>query len=163
MMELIRTWLLGVSCTAMVLAIGETLTPEGGLRRIFRLAGGLVLVLAAVNPVLKLDEADVSRILTEYRVTAEDYGEALVEQNNLLYKTIIEENTAAYILDKAEELGISCRVEVTFVYDEQGNPYPGEVVLLGSWTDRQRDALSSVLECELGIPAQRQYFERTDP
>lgn len=163
MTELLRDWLLGVTCAAMVLAIAEALTPEGSIRKICRLAGGLVLLLAAVSPVVKLDEADLTRALTEYRVTAQDYGDALVEKNNILYKTIIEENTAAYILDKAKELGISCGAEVIFAYDEDGNPYPEEVRVFGRWTEAQKAELSRVLETELGIPPGQQMFERTEP
>lgn len=159
-MELLRNWLLGVTCAAMVMALAEALTPEGSIRRICRLAGGLMLVLAAVDPLLKLDEADLSRALTEYRVTAEDYGDALVEKNNLLYKTIIEENTAAYILDKAEALGISCRAEVMFAYDGDGNPYPQAVNIFGQMTEEQRERLSDLMETELGIPRSQQNFER---
>lgn len=160
MTDLIRNWLLGVTCAAMVMAVAETLTPEGTVRRICRLAGGLVLALAAVNPVLKLDEGAISRALTEYRVTAEDYGAALVEKNNLLYKTIIEEETAAYILDKAKELGISCHVEVVFAYDEQGNPYPSQVTVLGRLTQLQQDQLSRLIETDLGVLPKYQRFER---
>lgn len=163
MMEFVREWLLGVTCAAMALALAEIVAPEGGVKRVCRLAGGLVLLLAAVSPVLKLDEADLSRALTEYRVTTQDYGDALVEKNNLLYRTIIEEKTAAYILDKAEELGISCQVEVTFEYDRDGTPCPYEVSLCGTWTDEQLSRLSRTLEADLGIPAERQRFERIQP
>lgn len=159
-MELLRNWLLGVTCAAMVMALAEALTPEGSIRRICRLAGGLMLVLAAVDPLLKLDEDALSRALTEYRVTAKDYGDALVEKNNVLYKTIIEENTAAYILDKAEALGISCRAEVMFAYDGDGNPYPRAVNIFGRMTEEQRERLSNLMETELGIPRSQQNFER---
>ena len=159
-MELMRNWLIGIVCAAMVLALAEALVPEGGIRKICRLAGGLVLLLAAVNPVLQMDEGALSRALTEYRVATQDYSGALVEKNNSLYKTIIEENTAAYILDKAEELGISCRAEVIFAYDEEGNPYPQAVNIFGGLTEEQRVRLSSILETELGIPPSQQRFER---
>lgn len=160
MMEVMRNWLLSVTCAAMVLTISETLVPEGSIRKICRLAGGLVLLLAAVNPILKLDERELAQALNEYRMVAQDYGDALAEKNNLLYKTIIEENTAAYILDKAEGLGISCKAEVVVHYDEEGNPYPDAVRIIGKWTEEQREQLGAILEHELGVPIQRQSFER---
>lgn len=162
MTELLRDWLLGVTCAAMVLAIAEALTPEGGVKKICRLAGGLVLLLAAVSPVVKLDEGALTRALTEYHVTAQNYGDVLVEKNNILYKTIIEENTAAYILDKAETLGISCGVEVEFAYDDEGMPYPRETRVFGRWTEEQKAQLSLLLEKDLGIPPEQQLFERTE-
>jgi len=160
MTNLIRNWLLGVTCAAMVMAVAEALVPEGSIRRICRLAGGLMLVLAAVNPVLKLDEGVLARALTEYRIAAQDYGEVLVEKNNLLYKTIIEENTAAYILDKAEEMGIFCRAEVIFAYDQQGNPYPERVNIFGKLTPLQQEQISRMIETDLGVLPAQQRFER---
>ena len=54
MMGLVREWLLGVACTAMVLAIAQSLAPEGSVKKVCRLAGGLALLLAAVGPLLRL-------------------------------------------------------------------------------------------------------------
>ncbi len=160
MMELIRSWLLGITCAAMVLALAEAITPEGGIRRIGKIAGGLLLLVMAIQPVLKLDENALRRALDDYRLDVGDHSEQLTEQNDLLYKTIIAENTAAYILDKAEGLGISCEVEVSVAYDEGGAPYPHGVRILGDWTQTQQTQLSTLVEEELGIPPERQSFER---
>lgn len=160
MMELIRQWLLGVTCAAMVLALAESLTPPGSVKKVCRMAGSMVLLLATISPVLKLDEGALSRALTEYRITVQDYENVLMEKNNFLYKAIIEENTAAYILDKTEGMGISCQAEVIFAYDEDGSPYPWSVLVSGSWTEEQERQLSLFLETDLGIPAQRQQLER---
>lgn len=163
MTEFIKSWLLGVTCAAMVLALAESLAPEGGVKRVCRLAGGLVLLLAAVSPVAKLDTADLSHITEEYRAAAEGYSQALEEENRFLYESIIAENTAAYILDKAEALGAVCTVTVSVAPDRSGTPCPERVTVRGSWTGAQRDELSRILETELGIPVQRQYFEETQP
>ncbi len=163
MMDWMRQWLLGVTCTALVLALAESLSPAGNVKKVCRLAGGLALVLAVVSPILSLDEGAMSRALSEYGFHVQRYEEALSEQNDLLYKTIIEENTAAYIVDKAGELGISCQTEVTFAYDEDGMPYPWEVTARGTWTQEQRQALAHMLEEDLGVPPQRQTYEERQP
>ena len=163
MMGLVRQWLLGVACTAMVMAIVESLAPEGSVKKVCRLAGGLALMLAAVSPLLRLDEGVLSQAVAEYRSAAERYEEQLEEKNNSLYQTIIEETAAAYILDKAEEMGILCQAEVTFSYDEDGVPCPWEVTARGVWTEEQREALSRLLEDDLGVPVQRQHFEERLP
>ncbi len=162
-MGLIREWLLGVTCAAMVLALAETVAPEGGVKRVCRLAGGLVLLLAVIQPVMKLDEVAMLQAMAEYRVTAQEYSSALDEKNNLIYETIIEEDAAAYIVDKAEQLGISCQAEVTFEYDGDGIPSPDTVTVRGDWTDEQCRQLSQILATDLGIPAARQNFERIQP
>lgn len=163
MTEWIRNWLLGVTCAAMVLALAESLAPEGGVKRVCRLAGGLVVLLAAISPVVKLDTADLSRITEDYRAAAEEYSQALEEENEFLYESIIAENAGAYILDKAEALGMVCTVSVTVARDQADIPYPESTTVRGAWTQEQREALSRILETELGIPTQRQHFEEIQP
>ena len=41
MLELIRQWLVGITCAAMVVALAEGLTPPGTIRKIGKLTGGL--------------------------------------------------------------------------------------------------------------------------
>ena len=78
-------------------------------------------------------------------------------------KVIIEQEYAAYIVDKAEELGILCQAEVTCSNDENGVPCPWEVTTRGVWTEEKRAAVGRLLEGDLGIPPQRQYFEEELP
>lgn len=163
MMELMRQWLLGVICTALILAVSDCMAPEGSVKRVCRLAGGLALLVAAVSPLLRIDESGFHRAITEYQTTVQNYEKELEEKNVLLYQTIIEERTAAYIVDKAEEFGISCQAEVSFAYDEDGTPYPWEVTAWGTWTEDQRNRLSRLVEDDLGIPSQRQHYEERLP
>ena len=163
MMEVVRQWLLGVACTALVMAAADSLAPEGSVKRVCRMAGGLALLLAAVGPFIRLDSGMLSEMLEGYRAQIQSYEETLEEQNILFYQTIIEENTAAYIVDKAEELGIFCQAEVTFSYDEDGVPCPWEVTARGDWTDEARVALERLLEDDLGVPPRRQHYEERLP
>ena len=52
MMELLRQWLVGVTCAAMIIALADSLTPSGTVRKVGKLVGGLVLLLAVLQPVL---------------------------------------------------------------------------------------------------------------
>ena len=163
MTGLARQWLLGVACTALVMAVADSLAPDGSVKKICRLAGGLALLLAAVGPLIRLDGGILTDALEGYRAQVQSYEETLEEQNNLFYQTIIEESAAAYIVDKAEEMGISCQAEVTFSYDEDGVPCPWEVTARGDWTDEARRALERLLEDDLGVPTQRQHYEERLP
>ena len=163
MTELVRQWLLGVACTALILAVADSLAPDGSVKKICRLAGGLALLLAAVSPILRLDGRVLAGMLEGYQAQVRRYEEALEEQNFLFYQAIIEESAAAYIVDKAKEMGISCQAEVTFSYDEDGVPCPWEVTARGDWTDETREALARLLEGDLGVPPQRQHYEERLP
>lgn len=162
MTELIRNWLLGVTCAAMVLALAETLAPEGSVKRVCRLAGGLVLLLAAVAPVVNLDEVELSQLTRGYKIETEEYGEELTRQQEILYESIIAEECAAYILDKAEALGMDCGVEVTVAWND-GVPQPHTVIITGIWTEQQQAELSGIIEADLGIGRALQYYEEKAP
>lgn len=163
MIELVRQWLLGVTCTALVLAAVNGLAPEGSAKKVCRLAGGLALLVAAVGPVLQMKGGNLSKMVLEYQVTVQDYENELEEKNVLLYQSIIEEAAAAYIVDKAEEVGILCQAEVTFSCGEDGIPYPWEVTAWGVWTEEHRGWLSRLVEDDLGVPEQRQHYEEIQP
>ena len=160
----VRSWLLGVTAAALVLALAEALAPEGAVKKVCRLAGGMALLLAAAGPVLDaLDGSALTRGVEGWRDRSQRYEQELEEQNEQLYLAIIEEETAAYVMDKARELGFECAAEVTWSYDEQGVPRPWEASARGTWTPEQRAGLERLLEEELGIPAQRQRYEEIPP
>ena len=48
MIELIRDWLVGITCGAIIVALADGLSPSGTVRKIGRLTGSLVLVLAMI-------------------------------------------------------------------------------------------------------------------
>ena len=158
MMDGVRQWLLGIACTAMLLALAQAIAPEGGAKKACKLAGGLALLLAAVGPVLKLDDGAVARAAAEYQRSVERRQDALTEQTDLFYQTIIEEETAAYVMDKARELGFDCEAEVTYGHDEDGAFRPWEITARGGLTRAEQDRLSRMLEEELGVPVQRQHY-----
>lgn len=157
-MELLRQWLTGVICAAIIVALADSLMAGGTVRRIGRLAGGLLLLAAVVKPVLEVDLTVLSaaslRLEAEAVPAAEEAGLDLM-------KSIIGEETGAYILDKAAELGISCQeVRVTCAVEENGVPYPASVVLVGDLTEEEQARLSRRIEADLAIPVERQSYEK---
>ena len=164
MMGFVRSWLLGVPAAALVLALAEALAPEGSVKKVCRLAGGMALLLAAAGPVLEaLDGNLLAGAVEGWRDRSQRYERELEENNERFYLAIIEEETAAYVMDKARELGFECAVEVTCGYDENGVPCPWEVAARGQWAPEQRARLERLLEEELGVPARRQYYEEILP
>ena len=172
MLELIRHWLVGITCAAMLVALAESLIPAGSIRRIARLTGGLVLLaaigwqlyglLAAIlNPLLKLDTTALTRALTEYKLELSAYSADLEEENEILMKDIIEEQSGAYIQDKAAALGIDCQVTVEADGEEEW-PIPQSVTVMGSLTAEQQEALERTIEEDFAIPAERQRYESGD-
>lgn len=164
MIELIRSWLVGITCAAMVVALAESLAPAGAVRKVGRLTGGLVLLLSILQPVMTLDMADLSGLLAEYRLEAAGYSELLESENEKLMKDIIAEQTGAYILDKAASLGLDgCEVTVEVEERTEGYPIPASVTVMGPISQSQQQALSRQIEANLAISADRQtYIARTE-
>ena len=152
---------LGITCAAMLVALAESLIPAGSIRRIARLTGGLVLLAAILNPLLKLDTTALTRALTEYKLELSAYSADLEEENEILMKDIIEEQSGAYIQDKAAALGIDCQVTVEADGEEEW-PIPQSVTVMGSLTAEQQEALERTIEEDFAIPAERQRYESGD-
>lgn len=158
MLNLIRQWLVGITCAAMVTALAESLCPAGSIRRLVRMSGGLLLLLAVLQPLVKLDTEALTRALTEYRLEMSGYSTQLEEENGRLMEDIIEEQSAAYIQDKAAGLGIDCRVTVEA--DGGGDwPVPQRVVVTGNLNGEQREMLRRTIEADFAIPAECQRYE----
>ena len=162
MMELIGRWLTGITCAALVVALAEGLTPEGAVRRVGRLVGGLVLMLAIVQPLVGLDYEALSAALTDYRFETGGYGDALEFENERLMEVIISDQTGAYIQDKAAGLGLTVTAAVSCAVGEDGVPYPVSVVITGELTEGEQAELARLIEGELAIPEACQQYERTD-
>ena len=163
-MEWIKDWLLGVACAAMIVTLAQRLTPAGAAGKIGRLTGGLVLLLAAVQPVLRVDPAAILDAAAGYgQAWSAQAPASLEETTGQLLKTIIAQRTGAYIVDKAAGLGAACQVEVT-VGEQTGDgyPLPESVVITGALTADQQAALTQQIAAELDIPADRQIYERGD-
>lgn len=154
MMEMIRSWLIGVTCAAILVSLANSLMPAGAVRKIARLTGGLILMLAVLQPLLKLDPGDLSGYMDDYEAAMSQSQAGLEQENDTLLKSIIEEKTEAYILKKADELGLSRRAKVQAKAGEDGIPVPYSVKLTG-----KRDArLEKIIETDLAIPAARQSW-----
>lgn len=161
-MELIRQWIMGITGAAMILALADCLSPSGSAKKIGRLAGGLLMMLAVVQPLIGLDYDAMAQALSEYHVISAGYGTELNQENERLIKAIIESETAAYISDKAEELGMECTVTVSYHYGQDGTAWPEAVTVQGDFSEQQRQALAGAIEAELAIPKENQTFERVE-
>lgn len=163
MMELLKNWLMGITCAALVVALAESLTPEGTVRKIGRLTGGLVLLLAIVQPVLQVDGDALARAFTEYRAAVGSEELSLEDTNSDLMKVLIEEQTCAYIQEKAALLGVAVQVECTTRTDEASPyPIPRAVVIRGPLDEGRREALTRQIEADFAIPAERQTYQVED-
>jgi len=157
MMEWLKSWLLGIVAASICLSLLYTLAPKGAVRTIARVSGGLVLFLVMIQPLTGLD-AEALRV--RY-VTYQEQIDAQIEAYRADYyaqlERRIEEDTGAYISEKAAQMGMVCDVDVVTELRD-GVPLPAEVIL----NIPEDQVLSVWITQEVGIDAKHQYWKETE-
>ena len=154
MMEAVRAWLTSLVLVSLLLSVAQSLIPEGTLRRAASFTGGLILLFALLQPVLGADLDRLALDFSDYQTAVEERQAELADTQTEAMASIIAEQTEAYILDKADELGAEVTVRVETRTGGDGVPVPWSAELTGA----RSEALASALETELGIPAERQVW-----
>lgn len=157
-----RTWILGLAATALFCSVAMAVVPKGRSAGVLRLVCGIALTLSLLAPLVTVDPAAYLEEVTSFSATYRDITAAAEEQAKSLYRGIIEEESAAYIWDKAERCQIALTsVAVTAEWDdvtENWLPYRVTIHLTAYSVPTE---LSAAIEYELGIPAERQEWKLT--
>ena len=154
-MSALRSWLLTLSGAAALCMLALTLCPEGRVRRVLRLICGAVMAIALLSPVKDFDMDAYAASLTRYREEAAMAAGAGQETGDRLDRTIIERECAAYILDKADALGIQNAAATVRAVWSDGCWCPHEAAVTAAASGELRASLTAYIEGELGIPAAR--------
>lgn len=152
MMEFAREWLLGITGAAILTALADSLMPKGGVKQVGRLVCGLILILAVLRP---LASAEVTNLLEQWEYDlgqVEQQKKQLQEEADDQMKRIIERQMSAYSMDKAEELGVSCQVQVSCRPDGEGIFLPQSAQVSGVTRQEDRQILLDILK-DLGLSA----------
>jgi len=150
-----RGWLTSIAAVTMLLAVAQTLVPEGTLRKLVGFTGGLLLLAALLQPVLRTDLGRLRLDLSEYSDAIEERAAELDAAGKDELSGLIAGRTAAYISDKADALGLAVTVRVETEPGEDGEtPIPASVELSGPYSRE----LAEWIALELGIPAERQVW-----
>ena len=158
MMAGVGSWLLSITGASVLCALADGLMPAGPVRRVGRLVCGLMLLAVILAPLAQLDLEGGQRWLEEYHLGLEDRTQELERQVDEQMKTIIEQEYAAYIVDKAKELGIVCRARVVCRTGEDGLTVPERVEVTGRFSDEEQSRLTQIIEEELLVPPERQAY-----
>ena len=156
-MDLLRTWVLGVTAASLVIAVAEALMPDGTVKKVGKLTGGLILVLVLLQPLARLDYQDLYDRVGSLSVGALTQ-ETLREQVSLPLEEGIEAELAAYIAEKGDALGCPCTARVDCTPDETGVPIPTRVTVTGTLTPDQKEALGAVITQDLGVGPEDQAY-----
>lgn len=154
MMERLHSWILQIAAAAFFIMLIQNLTPEGTVKKIENIVSGFLLLLILLSPFRQIQLQELTMSFDDYLEQIEVQTERYQQERSMEWQALIQENTAAYIRDKAKELGLECEVEVTVQLDEQQIPYPAEVSIKGKFDQEMEE----YLETELGIEKERQHW-----
>ena len=155
-MTILRSWLLGVVACALLVSACEQLTDGGTMKKIVRFVGGMLLMLALLRPLLRIDLTDLAVNAGAYREAVAQLEEELGAQRQRELSARIAAQTGASIEDKAASLGASIRAVVT-TEERSGVPLPASVTLYGE----ENAEIGAYIERELGIAKEDQLWITT--
>lgn len=154
----LRGWLLAVIAACVLCALAERLMPPGPVKRAGSVTCGLVLVWAVLSPLTSPDLASGQAWLEDYWNSLEQRETELRDQVNKGTKAFIEQEYAAYIVDKAAEWGVRCTARVECRTGEEGLCLPDRTTVTGSLSGEERSRLSRMIREDLDVPEDRQTY-----
>lgn len=156
-MSAVREYLLRLTVAAFFSSILLCIVPNGLGKKAATLLCGLVMLLLALSPLVKLDEQQLAAAISRLELEQEELRTGVEVRNRELIGQIISQRVRAYILDKATQMGMQLEVEITMNTDA-ATPYPTGVTLHGEATPAQRQKLGAYLEQTFAIAPERQVW-----
>ncbi len=158
-MNILKDWIIGVTYVSLIAGILIAVTPKGRIKHIVRIAGGMLLMIAFIKPLMTMRFGSFSSVFRAFKNDAQVYKEQFDSKNKTALHELIEKKTAAYILDKAGELGIAqCKISIALQTDNNDSIYPSEIWISAEASNNQRSALSEIIESEIGIDRESQHW-----
>ena len=156
-MALLRGWMVGIIGGAILSSFAQSLMPEGGVKQVGKLVCGLVLAAAVLQPL-----SDPAQPVWRTDMMGEDVihirAQQLQNQTGNYMRAVIEEELTAYSMDKAAQLGIDCRVQVTCAPGEEGVFLPKQVLICGV-SEEESLSLVSALQQDLGLKTEQIHIQ----
>lgn len=162
MSEFFHSYLTSLIYTGVICSLALIVTPDGRVKSVVRLASCVAMISVILSPAVLPDADAFSSALTKYRIEAEEYAEAGEKNMEDLNRRCIQEQCEAYILDKAEKLGITVgSVSVGLMWSTDGYWYPVSAELICECDPDLKNKLASYIESELGIMRGEQNWSDT--
>ena len=154
---------MGLAGASALSLIAIAITPNGRVKKAVKLICGFAVILSVLSGFTDFDFSFYSRSMADYRAEAERMIADSQEEMSYREREYIEAECEAYILDKANALGLQCEnVSVTLNWSEEGYWYPVSVQLDARGEAGVEYQLSKCIEAELGIPSEQQIWSGTD-
>ena len=157
MMEGIRGYFLAIVAACMLAVLACALLKNSKMQRITKFIAGILILLTVATPLLRIDTAALAERISELGRGSRFDTQEISKDYQTMVRALVKKNTQTYIEDKAQELGGIIQAEVTLGSGEY--PAPEHVVLTGTMTPEQAQALESYIADSLGIPPEQQEWK----
>lgn len=153
MIELFQTMLAGVAAAALCGGAALALTRGNALREVIRLAGGLAVLLAVLQPLTGLRLPDLAGSI---RQTVQDNAAQSAQyqqENEAVLAEAAVQSIVDYIEQRAAQLGVSCTVTIATSQDTDGRTVLTGLTLTAQKAKQsERETIESMIVSECGIP-----------
>ena len=154
MIESLRQWLVSLTAAAILLGAAESLVTQGSVRRVLRLAGGVVLMILLLRPLSGIAGNLPQLSIDGFRQETEQREEELKKQQEEAVGGLIESELGSYIWDKEQSHGLDYPVSVSTRPGAGGGSVPDRVSIDGPF----HQELSDWLTTELGLGPECQIW-----
>lgn len=156
-MDHLRSYLLSVIVAALICSILTAMPGKNStLQSIRKTLCGIFMSVTLISPIMDLRIPDLQNYLDAFRwdaARAVDLGQSMTQDSLGL---LIKQQTAAYILDKAGDMGAAVEVAVTL---SDGSPQiPCAVTITGMVSPYIRQRLTEMIEEDLQIKREDQHW-----
>jgi len=114
------------------------------------------MAVTILAPLISITFHDVYDYFDDLGTDAQHYVQEGKEASQDRISSIIKAQTQAYILDKADRMGLEISVEVEL--DDSSNPVPCGVVIRGAAAPYAKEVMRTYIEDNLGIPKEKQQW-----
>ena len=154
--------ILNVAAAALLAAVAMTFIQAGALKEIVRFAAGLMITIALLSPLSKLQFPSFQRIVSQGSPEISRSIEQAAQQRESWMLQSASREIQAYISGRLREHGISCTVEVEMEEQENGNVALKRVVLSGIPQTTDAQTVQNILTSECGIAKEQQSYVETN-
>lgn len=153
----VQNYIISIVSAAIICGIISGLIgKKGTYPAIVRLLCGLFVVITAVTPLKNLSFNELPDYFSSVQVDAETITSQAVSNMQEDFFRRIKEQTQAYILDKASDLGLSIEVDVQ--YSTKGEIVPERVFITGNASPYKKNELKRIIATQLDIPEEAQIW-----
>ncbi len=154
MMDAFRVWLMGLMAVALILTVLSSVLPEGSVKKVAGVTGGLVLLLVIFRGIGRLDPGRLQLSYDDCSRQINERIEAYREKGRRDMDLLIQERCSAYISEQAQTFGLVCSPRVETEQTEENVFIPVSVTMDISY----HAGLSQIMAENLGIDAQHQKW-----